>query len=103
MPEEKKEMAMPEEEEHVSYELFLHWKQGGDFANCLEETESVEEALRMWAKSFEANADHCRELADEFSGENIEGRGDTHLIGFSGDEEVLERAVEKDLIEKVEF
>lgn len=94
---------MYEEEEYINYELFLHWKQGDDFASCLEETDTVEEALRKWAEGFDACADHCRKLADEFSGKNIEGQGDTHFIAFSGDEEVLERAVEKGLIEKVEF
>lgn len=85
------------------YELFLHWKQGHDFAEELKKADSVEDALLGWAERFEENAKHCRELAEEFSGEDIESDAAVHHIEFYGDEEVLEEAVEKGLLEVVEF
>lgn len=84
---------------HKSYELWLHWKQGDEFGNLIEEADSTEDALTTWAKIFESRAEHCRKLAEVVDGKDIEGYGDTHHIDFRGDEEVLEEAVEKDLLQ----
>ncbi|KXA92763.1 hypothetical protein AKJ64_02290 [candidate division MSBL1 archaeon SCGC-AAA259E17] len=84
------------------YTLRLHWKQGSDFADELKKADTVPEALRSWAERFERNAEHCRELADEFDGEDVEADATVHHIGFYGDEEVLEKAAEKGLLEVTE-
>ncbi|KXB03013.1 hypothetical protein AKJ45_02835 [candidate division MSBL1 archaeon SCGC-AAA261F19] len=90
---------MPEK----SYELFLHWKQGDDFAEELEKADTTEEALRNWAETFEEHAKHCRELAEIFEGKDIEAYADTHHISFVDDEEVLKKAVKKGLLEVVDI
>ena len=93
-----------EDYEEVSYELFLHYKQGDDFAGCLElAKDNVSKAFEIWAESFEFNAIRCRELAERFKDKEITVNSDTHHIGFYGDEELLDKLSEEDLIEKHEW
>lgn len=85
------------------YELFLHWKQGDDFRDCLEQASgSVSEALELWAESFDSRAKHCRELAEHVKGKSIEADADTHMIMFTGDEELLAKLAGKGLLSVAE-
>lgn len=90
-----------------TYQLFLHGKQGDDFADHLKATKSTEEALRSWAKSFKEAHDACLQLANAFQKKGIEAEADTHLIQFyAHDEEakkVLEVMAKEKLLQIEEF
>jgi len=86
-----------------TYELFLHWKQGDDFRGCLEQAKgNVSEALEFWARDFDSRAKHCRELAERVKGKSVETDADTHMITFGGDEELLDKLVEEELLSAFE-
>lgn len=86
------------------YELFLHWKQGDDFRNCLEQAKgNVSKALELWAEDFDGYAKHCRELAQQFEGRDMRADADTHMIAFTGNEELLGELVEKRLLSATEI
>lgn len=74
----------------VTYELHLHRDQGNDFADCLESTDSISDALAVWAEQFDYNAEVCRELSRRMAWRDVEVNVDTHTISFYGDEELLE-------------
>lgn len=85
-----------------SYNLFLHWKQGDDLADHLE-GKTVSEGLLSWAEFMKSNATHLEQLAALFKDKEIECFADTHCINFEGDEEVLKKAEEQELIQADEF
>lgn len=71
------------------YDLFLHWKQGDDFATQLKAAgDDVPKALREWAKSFDENASRCRALAKLFDKVSISAQADTHHISFAPSEDI---------------
>lgn len=82
------------------YNLFVHWKQGDDFAKELQEHPVVCEALRSWANQMDDNAKQLRDLADIVEGKAVFTDADCNHIGFCGDDEVLGIAVEKGLIQQ---
>ncbi len=95
----------------ISYELFLHGKQGDDFAACLDEAEGKQDqvalALRRWAESFKANHDACLQIASSLDGKQIEAQADVHFISFTpGNEQAeaaLEALVKEDLLYREEW
>lgn len=81
------------------YTLSVHWKQGDDFQSHVNEKEgSVCGGLRAWAERMKETATQLVDLADLLEGQNVTADGDTHHIGFYGDEAVLDKAVEKELL-----
>lgn len=86
-----------------SYELNLHWKQGDEIANCLEQTESVSEALRLRGKMLSDCVEVCNKLADLFDGSDITCDADTHMIAFSGNKELLQKAADQELLDVIDF
>ena len=92
----------------ISYELFLHYKQGDDFADHLEQAQDdVPAALRSWAESFKRHHDVCLQIARVLDGKKIEAQADVHFISFEpGDdqaENALEALVREELIERQEL
>ena len=87
-----------------TYELYLHYKQGDDFREQLDDADSdIPKALRSWAESLRANVEHCEKLADAFEreisdGAKIQVEADNHYIGFYGDEGVLQRLADEKLL-----
>lgn len=87
-----------------SYELWLHWKQGDDFAGCLKEAnDNVPAALELWAQHFDGCAEHCRSLAKELEGADVSADGDVHYIRFDGDEVLMEKLVSMELLNRVDW
>lgn len=70
----------------VSYELFLHYKQGDDFAGYLRSRRgNVPRALIAWQEAFIANADACRLLSEILATlprKSYTVEADTHSITF---------------------
>ena len=93
------------EKTYKSYELFLHFKQGDDFHQSLEQADGdIPAALRNWAEFMRGNAEHCDQLANTLEreiadGAKIEVDANTHHIGFYGDEEVLQRLADEKLLD----
>lgn len=86
------------------YSLWLHYKQGDDFRDLLEKNnDNVAKALSEWAEEFEEKAEHCRKLAAELEGKEVEVQADTHHIGFEGDEKLLNELAKKNLLERQEI
>lgn len=86
-----------------TYELFVHYKQGDDLNHFLAETKTVSEGLKMWSEGMKANSELLAKLAELLEGKDVECHADTHYIGFQGDDEVLGKAVEMELLQLVEF
>lgn len=86
-----------------SYELFLHYKQGDDFAQALEaHPDDIPAALRTWEQHFRNNASVCARLAKAFEGKNLIVNAGTHHIDFTpGDDaarECLEVMAQEELL-----
>jgi hypothetical protein len=91
-----------------SYELFLYYKQGDDFATVLEAHKNdIPAALRAWEQSFKDNAAACSRLAKAFEGKDLTAHADTHHISFEPGDEAscacLEVMVREELLEAVEW
>ncbi len=89
-----------------SYELNLHYKQGDDFACHLEACRNdTVAALRAWANSLQAAAEHAKALAYDIerSGKKVEADADTHFIGLHGDEALLNELAEKGLLTAFDY
>ncbi len=90
-----------------NYTLWLHFKQGEDFALQLEHASTTSNALRSWAESFYSNAEHCRVLADRLEGVDVEVQADTHHIGFEPNdaaaEKVLQELAEEGLVNEEKY
>ena len=70
-----------------SFEVYAgYYKQGDDFADCLEESKGNPiAALNLWAERLEGGAKILRELAEKLTGQKIEVDGaDTHVVMISG-------------------
>ena len=86
------------------YDLWLHRKQGDQMAEFLKDSEgNIPDALRLYAEFMRDRAEYLDELAEAVerelsNGASIEIQADTNFIGFSGDEEALERLAEKKLL-----
>jgi hypothetical protein len=65
-----------------TYSLWLHYKQGDDFANILKDSKNVSEAFRTWAQHFEACRDRCQTIADALENQAVEIDADTHAINL---------------------
>jgi hypothetical protein len=76
-----------------TYELWLHYKQGDDFAAILEKEPTPSKALESWAAHFAACRDICAQLARTLAGKNVEAGGGTHYIGFTAKDDEAERAL----------
>lgn len=93
-----------EEEPEPRYELSLHYKQGDDFRDCLDEAKgNVSNALELWAERFLFNSMRCRELSRRFKGKDVSADSDVHWIWFDGDKKLLKKLSEEGLIDKVEY
>ena len=79
-----------------SYELFLHGKQGEDFAWQLDQTKGdVPDALRSWAQAFKAHHDACLQIAQVLDGKKVGARADVHFISFEPLDDKAEAALEE--------
>lgn len=85
------------------YTVWVHWKQGDEFRDILEKSEDVSEAFSNWAKVFSDRQKYCEEMAKELKGKNVDADADTHHIGLSGDEKVLNALAKKELINRDEI
>jgi len=86
------------------YSLWVHWKQGDEFHDLLEESKGdVSKALERWSEIFEERAKFCVELASRLKGKNVKADADTHYIGLYGDEKVLDKLAKEGLINVEEF
>lgn len=85
------------------YDLYVHFKQGDDLNCFLEKSASVSEGLKMWAKAMRSGAEHVDKLAELLEGKDVECHADTNYIGFCGDDEVLGKAVEMELLNLDDF
>lgn len=63
-----------------SYELWLHFKQGDDLAECLETAKNPSEALQKWSDSMMVNWFTIQRIAVALEGKDVEIEADTHMI-----------------------
>ena len=93
------------EETNKSYELWLHFKQGNQMAEFLKDSDgNIPDALRGYAEFMRGRAELLDELAEAVerelsNGASIEMQADTGFIGFSGDEDALDRLVNAKLLD----
>ncbi len=85
------------------YELWVHWKQGDECANFISQAGDVKQGLIEWAKSMEYNAKRIRRLVNLFENKDLDINACTHSIILNGDEEILKKAVEEELISCIEY
>lgn len=89
------------------YNLYLHGKQGDDFADCITNTKDVPSALRMWAESFKYMQEVCLRLASSFTGTKVTADADTHMVQFGAADEraakLLETLAKEKLLNAEEF
>ena len=85
------------------FELWVHWKQGDDCSNFISQAGDVKQGLLDWAESMEYNAKRIRRLVDLFKNKDLDIDACTHSIILNGDEEILKRAVEEELINCIEY
>lgn len=97
---------------YVDYDLFLHFKQGDDFGQCLERAEGdVVRALLDWSEHFQWCSTQCREIAakigayfDEYpNATKVTAQGDTHTISIEGPEMLMEDLARQGLLNREEF
>ena len=89
------------EETMTSYSLSIHWKQGTDFADCLDRSRAVSEALKLWADDLQSSRQKCLRLAKLLKGKDVEASAGENSIDLWGDEEALERAEKEGLLGKL--
>lgn len=71
--------------DEVMIDLYVHWKQGDDFASSLEACDGkVVAGLRAWADGLSGSAERIREVAAILEGASVEGFGGTHCVSISG-------------------
>ena len=91
------------------YDLWLHFKQGDQMAEFLKDSEgNIPDALRLYAEFMRDRAEYLDELAEDVerelsNGAGIEMQADTNFIGFSGDEDALDRLAERKLLNCHEY
>ncbi len=85
------------------YSLWLHFKQGDDFANHLERTNGdVSEAFASWSAQFKGMADHCMRISSITKGHTtLEAWGDTHYVGFRPTDEASRKLLDVMAIEEL--
>jgi hypothetical protein len=88
---------------HNEYSLWVHWKQGDDLAQYLNQhNNDTKKALLAWAQSFRESAKKVRAIAKMFQGKRLNVCADTHRIYLIGDIDTLEEAVKRKLLDKLE-
>jgi len=80
-----------------------YFKQGDDLGGLLEVTKTNKEALNLWSKQLLEASQAAARLAELIPNKGVEIDADTHHIGFSGDNPVLEKLAEDGILEKDEF
>ncbi|MBY9005653.1 MAG: hypothetical protein KGD63_02745 [Candidatus Lokiarchaeota archaeon] len=85
------------------YELWVHWKQGDDCSNFITQAGDVKQGLLNWAENMEYNVKKIRRLVDLFGDKDLDIDACTHSIILNGDEDILKRAVEEELIDCIEY
>lgn len=72
-------------QDKITVEAFVHYKQGDDFSNYLEEY-SPAKALEMWGKNFIDSGQKLVKASEILAKVNneISADADTHHIGFYG-------------------
>jgi predicted RNase H-like HicB family nuclease len=80
-----------------------YYKQGDDLSACLEQTNSVEEALMLHASTLEEASKQLKQISKLVKGKRIHIEADTHHISIDADEEVLTDLDEAGLIWFDEF
>ncbi len=77
-----------------TYELFVHWKQGDDLGQHLENEDTNAGALRAWAASFRRYQLRAEQIAKAIEGEDIEISADTHMILLLPNSEKAEKVLQ---------
>ena len=85
-----------------NYTIWLpYYKQGDDLAHCLKDN-GPQQALREHAEVLMCAAKQLTDIADLVGDTEIELDADTHHIGISGPQELLDLLVEKELVDVYE-
>lgn len=77
-----------------TYEIFLHYKQGDDFAAHVDATNNVSDALTGWAADFRKRTAVCEEIARALHGKNVEVDAQVHMILLTPKDAEAERALD---------
>jgi len=85
------------------YTLRIYMKQGDDLAWFLGKNEGeAKEAILDWAYNFKWQASRIRKLVNMFENKELEIHAESQYIFLVGDIETLEKAVDKNLVQKEE-
>lgn len=76
-----------------------YWKQGDDLHLYLEDCDSIGEALELHAQAMDAAAAKLRELKATIEGHDVVIYADCHHIEVDGDDELIRKLVEQELVE----
>lgn len=71
-----------------------YYKQGSDLSGFLDSCSTISEALKAHARMLEGAVSILRDVDVIISTEDIEIYADTHHIGISGPDEVIDRLIE---------
>lgn len=78
-----------------TYEIYLHGKQGDDFAAHIEKSKNVWAALAVWTEDFRKRADICDRIARAIYQKNVQVEADTHMILFIPQDTTAEKAFDE--------
>lgn len=77
-----------------TYELFLHGKQGDDFAQHAAIAATVNKALLSWSAALKQCQNICEQIARALEGKNVSVFADTHVISLTADDAEAEKALD---------
>lgn len=84
--------------------VLAYYKQGDDMAHCLQSTDNCMEALISHASLLESCANQLKSIAEVIChAKDVTLEGDTHMITISGPDEVIDKLLEKELVNRTIF
>ena len=81
----------------------LYFKQGDDLSHCLESTKTNEEALEYHAEMLKNASEHLLQIRDIIKGHDVQIQAGTHYIGICGEDSVMDKLIELDLAEEMDY
>lgn len=84
-----------------TYSLFLHFKQGDDFASIRKSTKTNSVAFEKWASQFAHYQAICTTVAKALDGKKVEISADTHMIMLVPGDAAGARALEALVKERI--
>ena len=77
-----------------------YFKQGFDLSSCFKGRKTNEEALESHAEMLKNAANQLLQIRDIIKGHEVDFYADTHYIGISGEDEVIDKLLEANLAEE---